>query len=115
MNQIPEIVTEQLTLRGFSLTDARDVFAYASNPNVLRYTTGRTPTSIADSEKFVHGLMNAPAGAFAWAVRLKNAPTVIGAVEFGIGDGTEGSIHYALAEEHWNKGLMTDACRAVFN
>jgi ribosomal-protein-alanine N-acetyltransferase len=43
---------------------------------------------------------------------MRGEPRVIGAVEFGL-DGAVGSIHYALGEEYWNKGLMTEACRAV--
>ena len=38
---------------------------------------------------------------------------MIGAVEFDVSDVTSGNVHYALAEEHWNQGLMTEAVRAV--
>jgi ribosomal-protein-alanine N-acetyltransferase len=115
VHQIPEIETERLRLRAFRADDAQDVFAYARNPNVLRYTTGTTPTVLAETQKFVDGLVNKPAGAFAWAIRLKTSPRVIGAVEFGIPDGATGSIDYALAEERWNQGIMTEAARAVLD
>lgn len=113
MSRVPEIVTERLVLRGFCLSDAADVFAYARNPNVLRHTTGRTPTTVADSERFLESLLEAPEGEFAWAIRLRDEPTVIGAIEFGLGDGVMGAIHYALGEAFWSQGLMTEACRAV--
>lgn len=115
MNEIPAIQTQRLLLRAFRLADAEDVFAYARNPNVLRYTTGRTHTVLAEAEKFVKGLIDKPSGAFAWAICLRNCPRVIGAVEFGIADGTRGGIDYALAEEHWNQGIMTEAARAVLD
>lgn len=113
MNTTPEIETRRLVLRAFHMGDAEDVFAYASNPNVLRYTTGKTPSELAETEAFVRGLVNKPSGAFAWAIRLKNRSCVIGAVEFGMPDGTTGAVDYALAEEYWNKGIMTEAIRAV--
>ncbi len=113
MNETPEIRTKRLHLRAFRQDDAEDVFAYARNPNVLRYTTGKTPTVLPETQKFVQGLVNKPSGAFAWAICLKNDAHVIGAVEFGMPDGTTGTVDYALAEEHWNQGIMTEAVRAV--
>ena len=102
-------------LKAVRLEDAADIFAYARNPNVLRYTTGTTPREFAETEAFVRGLMNNPSGNFAWAIRLKNCPDVIGVVEFGIKDGTTGSIDYALSEQYWNQGIMTEAVRAVLS
>ncbi|MCZ6677883.1 MAG: GNAT family N-acetyltransferase [Candidatus Poribacteria bacterium] len=115
MKQIPEIMTGRLCLRGFTRDDAEDVFRYASDPTVLFHTTGETPRSVEDSRKFVDSLLNNLPGAYAWAIRLKNEFRVIGAVEFGLEDGRNGSIHYALAKEYWNRGLMTEACRAVLD
>ena len=113
MSEIPEIQTDRLLLRAFTLDDAEDVFAYARNPNVLRYTTGKTPSALAETQEFVEGLVAKPKGAFAWAICLKNNPRVIGAVEFGVPDGVTGGIHYALGEEYWNQGLMTEGVQAV--
>jgi ribosomal-protein-alanine N-acetyltransferase len=113
MKSAPEIVTKRLSLRAFSREDAPDVFAYASNPNVLRYTTGQTHRTIADAEKFVEAKLDSPPGKFSWAIRLKKESSVIGAIEFGTNDGKTWRIDYALGEEHWNKGLMTEAAKAV--
>jgi ribosomal-protein-alanine N-acetyltransferase len=110
---VPKIVTKRLILRGFAREDAPDVFAYSSDPVVLRYTTGRPPRSVRDSQEFVDGLMRKPPGAYAWALTLRSESCVIGAVEFGVKDGLGGSIHYALGRQYWNRGLMTEACRAV--
>ena len=115
MSVIPEIITDRLYLRGFVRADAEDVFNYASDPAVLLYTTGRTPQSVNDSQAFVDSLLAKPAGAYAWAIRLTGMARVIGAVEFGVGDGGTGAIDYALAREFWNRGLMTEACTAVLD
>ena len=112
MSQAPEITTRRLRLRAFRPEDAQDVFEYARDPEVLRYTTGRTPRVPPDIQPFMDDVTNKPDGAYAWAVRLRDNPRVIGAIEFG-SDGAVGTIHGALAKEYWGKGLMTEAARAV--
>ena len=97
------------------MEDAEDIFAYAKNPNVLRYTTGTTPCELAETEAFVRGRVKESSGAFAWAIRLKDHSEVIGVVEFNIKDDTSGSIDYALSEPYWNQGIMTEAVQAVFS
>lgn len=113
--QTPIIETARLSLRPFRFEDAADVFEYARNPNVLRYTTGRTPTSLAQTQDFVRGLINKPEGAWVWAMRLKDGQNVIGAVEFGVGNGTVGGVDYAMGEPYWGRGLMTEAVQAVLD
>ncbi|HPO16706.1 MAG TPA: GNAT family N-acetyltransferase [Candidatus Hydrogenedentes bacterium] len=110
---IPRLLTERLDLRGVRCSDVNDEFTYASNPKVLQFTTGKTPQSIEDAARFVNQLVDSPSGEFAWALRFRNQERVIGIIEFGLGDGTVGTIHFALAEEFWNRGVMTEACRAV--
>ena len=115
MNATPEIRTSRLLLRAVRMEDTGDIHAYTRNPNVLRYTTGTTPGEFAETEAFVGGLVNKPTGAFAWAIRLTGSSEVIGVIEFGVPDGITGAVDYALAEEHWNQGIMTEAVRAVLN
>ena len=116
MNRTPQIETSRLTLKAVRIEDAADIYAYARNPNVLRYTTGTTPREFAETEVFVRGLANQSAGAFAWTIRRKGHSVVIGVVEFGTQDnGARGSVDYALSEEYWNQGIMTEAVRAVLD
>lgn len=115
MKETPEIETRRLLLKAVRLEDAEDIFAYAKNPNVLRYTTGTTPRELAETEAFVRGLVKESSDAFAWAIRVKDRPEVIGVIEFDIKDDTRGSIDYALSEPYWNQRIMTEAVRAVFN
>jgi len=112
---VPVIDTERLCLRAFRREDAADVYAYTRNPRVLRYTTGKTPRTLAESQAFVDRHIGASPGFFAWAIRRKDDPRVIGAVEFSISEDTAGTIDYALGEEHWNQGLMTEAATAVLD
>ena len=116
MNKTPQIETSRLMLKAVRIEDAADIYTYVQNPNVLRYTTGTTPREFAETEDFVRGLANKPDGASAWAIRRKGYSGVIGVVEFGTHDNnTRGSVDYALSEEYWNQGVMTEAVRAVLD
>lgn len=115
MEATPQIKTSRLLLRAVTIEDAADIFAYAQNPNVLRYTTGTTPGEFAATAAFVRGLTGKPDGAFAWAIRLQSGAKVIGVVEFGMRQEGTGSVDYALSEPYWNRGIMTEAVRAVLD
>ena len=113
----PTIQTDRLLLQPFTRADAGDVFAYASNPNVSRFTTWQTHQSIEDSYAFIDMVLARPPHQHTWAIRLRDdprGPAVIGAIEFGTrDDGIEAQIDYVLAEPFWNRGLITEAYRAV--
>lgn len=108
----PELTTPRLFLTPFVQADAEAVFAYASNPNVSRFTTWKTHTSIADAERFIRWVQGREAE-FCWAIRLSADGAARGAIEFGLSDPTTGAVHFVLAEELWNRGLMTEAVTAV--
>jgi len=107
------IQTARLLLRPFELSDAADVFAYASNPNVSRFTTFTSPRALADTEAFIARVLARADVEHTWAIRLLYDTRVVGAIEFAPSSETEAEFHYVLAEEHWNRGLMTEAARAV--
>jgi [ribosomal protein S5]-alanine N-acetyltransferase len=97
-----------------ALSDAPDVFAYAKDPDVLRYTTGTTPHHVEETRKFLEGAVAAPDGCM-WAIERRGQPTVIGAVEFSLLSPDVGSVHYVLGKQYWGQGLMTEAVDAVCN
>jgi ribosomal-protein-alanine N-acetyltransferase len=109
----PTLETERLLLRPFSHDDADDVFAYASNPNVSRYTTWTTHQARSDAESFIERLLTAPDSSHTWAIRLRECPTVIGSFELSLTALDEAEVHYALAEPFWSRGLLTEAARTV--
>jgi ribosomal-protein-alanine N-acetyltransferase len=108
------IETPRLRLRAFALADAPDVFAYASDPLVSRYTSWPTHQSVADSVAFIEWVLDHPTGKHTWAICRACDPRVIGAIAFGLtASAGEARIDYALARPHWNQGLMSEAARAV--
>lgn len=109
---LPSLATPRLALRPMRVDDAPDVFAYAVEPDVLRYTTGTTPAHVDETSAFLRGALSAPDTRM-WAIQLRDDPIVIGAIELGFASPPVGSIHYALARPHWRRGLMTEAVTAV--
>jgi RimJ/RimL family protein N-acetyltransferase len=55
---LPTLRTKRLVLRKLSLDDARDMFAYASNPQMTRFTTWDAHRSIDDSRAFLAQALN---------------------------------------------------------
>lgn len=109
---LPWLRTPRLVLRPMTLDDAADVFAYSADPAVLRFTTGTTPTQPEETRAWLESALANPS-THMWAVLLRDSPTVIGAIEFGIPIPGSGSIHYALGRAHWGIGLMTEAVEAL--
>jgi ribosomal-protein-alanine N-acetyltransferase len=115
---LPELETERLLLRKMRLDDARAMFAYASDPEVTRYVLFETHRSIEDSQAFlrlvVEGYERGDFGG--WGVVLKDSGAFVGTcgVDYGYApEHARAELGYVLAREHWGKGLVPEAVRAV--
>jgi ribosomal-protein-alanine N-acetyltransferase len=108
----PELRSDRLWLSAFVTGDVQAVFDYAKNPQVARHTTWKPHQSLADAEGFIDMVRGYEDG-FCWAIRLAPDGPARGAVEFCLSDSSNGSVHYVLAEELWNRGLMTEAVTTV--
>jgi [ribosomal protein S5]-alanine N-acetyltransferase len=111
----PELLTPRLRLAPFTLADAPDVFSYARDPQVSKYTTWRTHESLQDAEDYLRSVLARAPGDYCWAIRLRDDPTVIGAIECSHCLSPTAEIHYVLASSHWNRGFMTEAFAAVMS
>jgi [ribosomal protein S5]-alanine N-acetyltransferase len=115
---LPELETERLLLRKMRLDDARAMFAYASDPEVTRYVLFETHRSIEDSQAFlrlvVEGYERGDFGG--WGVVLKDSGAFVGTcgVDYGYApEHARAELGYVLSREHWGKGLVPEAVRAV--
>jgi len=109
----PTLQTDRLLLAAFNADDAADVFAYASNPKVARFTTWAPHTTMSDSQSFIDMVLTREDDEHTWAIRLRDDRRVSGAIEFGLVSAAEAQLDYVLAEPLWNRGIMTEAARAV--
>lgn len=115
--QLATLETDRLRMRPLALADALEVFAYARDPEVARTLTWEPHASLADSERFVQSVLEAYERdeAAPWALVLKETGRVVGTLGFGSWSKRHknAEIGYALAREHWNRGLMTEAVEAA--
>jgi [ribosomal protein S5]-alanine N-acetyltransferase len=114
---LPTLETERLLLRKLALDDAQDFFVYASDVQVVRYTTWEAHTTIADSVEFLrstleHYKRREPAP---WGIVSKADHRLIGVCGFNIylPFFARAEIGYALARSHWGLGLMPEAARRI--
>ena len=114
--------TERLVLRPFCQDDLADFYEYASVEGVGERAGWPHHTSIDESQRILNNFI---AEDKTFAIVLKETNKVIGSLgvqEYGMEekltefDGYLGrEIGYVLAKEHWGKGLMTEAVKAVIN
>jgi [ribosomal protein S5]-alanine N-acetyltransferase len=112
MSLAPTLQTARLKLRQIREDDVHDIFDYARNPNVLRFTMAQTPTKFEDCIPFVRDAAHKPEDVYAWSMCLKDTDRVIGVIEFNNG-GAVASVHFAMGKTHWNRGLMTEAVQKI--
>ncbi|OZV82213.1 GNAT family N-acetyltransferase [Micromonospora echinospora] len=110
--------TPRLLLRDFRAEDQPAVHAYASDPDVTRYTEWG-PDTLNDTAAFlVQAVRDAqvlPRTRFALAVIRRDDEVLIGSVELRVTNEVHrrGEMGYVLARPHWGHGLATEAAAAV--
>ncbi len=115
MDWLPDIIaTERLVLRRPRLADAPDVFAYASDPEVTRLMTWRTPTDISQAVEFLAecGPNWERGDDFTWIITAKPDDRAIGALSTRVRK-SAADLGYILNRKEWGKGYVTEAARAV--
>ena len=116
------LTTERLILRAFSASDLDDFFEYASVEGVGEMAGWRHHESKEKSQEILSRFIEDDK---TFAICLKENGKVIGSLgieTYGMEealtefDGYRGrEIGYVLAKEHWGKGIMTEAVRAVID
>lgn len=116
---MPQIETERLLLRPFTLDDV-DAYhaAIRSDPDVMRYLPGGVPQPRADTERVIQHFIimweTQPFGGFAVIHKADGALIGQCGLAYVPGWGTElVELFYALAQPYWGQGFATEAARAV--
>jgi len=116
---LPSLETERLLLRKMRMADAQDLFEYASDPDVARYTTWPPHSSIDDSKAYLRRALDLYAAhdIAEWGLAHKADGKLIGTC--GYVDWSpyhaRAEIGYAMSRKYWGQGLMAEAVRAVIH
>ena len=115
-----KIDTIRLILRKHEITDADDMFEnWVTDYEVSRYW-GWEPHKNIDETKalltiWIKDYENPDT--YHWIIVLKSSMQAIGYIYFNEIDSINSSVsvHYALSRKYWNKGIITEACKGVYD
>ncbi|MHB8572380.1 MAG: GNAT family N-acetyltransferase [Candidatus Dormibacteria bacterium] len=111
-SEFPELETERLHLRQLRPSDLDDVFAYASDPEVARYTSWEHARTIDDAQAFLDHVLDKyqDGEGTTWALELKETGSVIGSIRLGwTPSDAAAEVGYVIGTRHWNQGFATEA------
>jgi [ribosomal protein S5]-alanine N-acetyltransferase len=118
LTELPALETERLILRKMTLNDVEAVFAYASDPEVSRYTLWETHRSVEDSRAFLKLTTQKyeNGGEPDWGIVYKGNGCLVGVC--GLvnweAEHARAEIGFVLSREYWGHGFMPEAVRAMF-
>jgi ribosomal-protein-alanine N-acetyltransferase len=110
---VPRLETARLVLRILDPSDADDIWAYASDPDVARYTLWSVHTTREDSRQFIAWITTGNLAC--WALVLPENGSVIGTCFLHSWKAAHrrAEIAFNLAKAHWGRGYATEAAGAV--
>lgn len=114
---LPVLTTERLKLRAVTLDDAEAMFTYGSNENVTKYVLWNTHETLEDSKEFIEMALETYKmhPFYHWGIEYEGK--FIGTIDYVMihQHNKVGEIGYVLAEEYWNKGIVTEAAKKVID
>ncbi len=110
---LPKLETKRLILRPLKLTDADEMFEYASRPEVTQYTIWDFHRSVKETKKFLAFAVSRMKKGLpvSWAISHKKDKKMIGTagIEEFNGQDKCATLGYAISPYYWNQGLTTEA------
>lgn len=114
-----KIETERLILRPISMFDAKDMFEYASDPEVSKFLTWEPHKNLEETLNVLSKMTNTSENHKIFAIVLKEKKKMIGtmdAILFGrCEEDKKAEIGYCISREYWNKGITTEALKAMID
>ncbi|HPZ15810.1 MAG TPA: GNAT family N-acetyltransferase [Sphaerochaeta sp.] len=108
---ISSLETERLLLRRFTTRDVEGLLELHADPEVNRFLPWHPLETLEDAYDFYERTYETDDGGYRYAICLKENDRVIGYVHVK-GDESR-DMGYGLRREFWNRGIVTEACRAV--
>ena len=116
---LPSLDTQDLCLRKPRMKDAKDIFRYASDPEVARYVLWEPHHSVYETASFIRDLRARIRAGYpsSWVVVLRETGTVIGTIGFVwySDENRTAELGYSFSRQYWNHGYATQALRAVID
>ena len=118
-SHLPVLETKDLILRKPVMKDAKDIYRYASDPEVARYVLWDPHRSLSETRTFIRFLRSRIRAGYpsSWAVTLRETGTVIGTIGFiwYSDENRSAELGYSFSREYWNHGYATQALTAVID
>jgi len=115
----PELESERLRLRGFTINDKYEMFNVYAHSEVVKHYDLDAMKDVNEAKEiidlFIHRFNNNIG--IRWAITLKETDEYIGDIGFNVFDREIQSVDlgYAINPKHWNKGYATEALQLVIN
>ena len=116
---MPALETPRLRIRRMTMQDAADIYGYSRDPEVARHVLWDAHRSIGDSRAYLRYMLRRyrqrdPAS---WGIEWKETGEIIGTIGFMWiqSDNSAAEVGYSLARNYWNRGIMTEALKAVID
>lgn len=114
---LPRVETDRLLLRPLSMRDAADMFDYSRDPEVARHVLWDAHRSMNDTKGYLRYIIGQyhSASPSSWGIVWKENNRLIGTIGFMSYSEPDNEVElgYSLARAYWNRGIMTEALRAV--
>ena len=110
---LPLIQTKRLILRCTKLSDAKDTFEFASDPQVTQYNFWHTHHSLRDSQELLSWLTDEDFAC--WSILRNICQKVIGICflhSFNL-QHRRAEIAFNLSRRHWGQGYATESVSAI--
>jgi len=118
LNTFPVIHTNRLDLVEIRQQHLKNIYNLFSDENVTRFYNLLPLTVESDAQKFIDWYQNRfkEKLGIRWGISLKGEQDIIGTIGFNnFTKRHKANIGYDLQPDYWNKGIMTEALRAVIN
>lgn len=114
---LSELETPRLILRRITLRDARDIYEYGRDPEVARFVLWDAYTSVSEARSYIRFMIRKyhSGEPSSWCIEWKETGEVIGTIGYMWIQHEHGSaeVGYSLSHPFWNRGIMTEALKAV--
>lgn len=104
--------TDRLILRPYAMSDADEVHAYGSDPEVCRYTDFG-PNSREDTIAFLTAVTDPDHPAIDFAIVLRETGRVVGGVGARPKEDGRYEFGWVLRRDQWGQGLVFEAAQAL--